>query len=584
MRWLTLSSALAIALSAAWLAPAHAQTAEELYRQGVQARQAERFVEAAKLLDRALALDPDNTDALVQRGFVHLALDERAAARSVFDKALEAAPDYADARYGLAQIAFRDGRLEDARGIVAPLAAASPDRKDFADLLASIDTAASAARAQARTARAEAAPAPSRLAARPRVDRTASLFAQGTALRRQGRFAEAEAAYRHALALGPDNADLLVALGLVSGFQQKFQDARGFFEAALAAAPGSVDARLGLVRLAVWEGDVGEARRRIEQVLQDEPGNSEAAVLEARISLLEGRYAVAEAGFARVIEREPENVEAIVGLGDVRRARGDEEGARIRYRRGLELSPGDADIAQRLEAPAPRRWRLDIGTDVSTLSDGRGTWTDSALALAYRWTPATTLSARSRVATRFGSTDLQFEGRVDHAFMPTFSAHGLFAATPDADFLARYSLGGGFSARAAGSAGAFGPVFLNLDARYDVFDAADVWTVAPSLQVYVLDERLAFTARWIHAEDDLGTVADGYLLRADLMATERLRLFAGYSDAPEISAGTLDDTQTAFAGVAVELSPALMLNASYAHEERTAFERDTFGFGLSLRF
>ena len=65
-----------------------AQTADELYASGVKARQAQHFDEAADLLTRALALKPDNADALVQLGFAELGRNDLPAARDAFSKAL----------------------------------------------------------------------------------------------------------------------------------------------------------------------------------------------------------------------------------------------------------------------------------------------------------------------------------------------------------------------------------------------------------------------------------------------------------------------------------------------------------------
>ncbi|MBZ9754568.1 hypothetical protein LB524_04655 [Mesorhizobium sp. ESP6-5] len=51
--------------------------ADSLYAQGVKARQEQYFEEAAGSLKRVLALQPANTDALVQLGFTELGLNDR---------------------------------------------------------------------------------------------------------------------------------------------------------------------------------------------------------------------------------------------------------------------------------------------------------------------------------------------------------------------------------------------------------------------------------------------------------------------------------------------------------------------------
>jgi tetratricopeptide (TPR) repeat protein len=324
-----------------------AQTAEELYREGTTARMEQRFEEAVSLLERAKTLDPENADVLVQLGFAQLALANNAAARQAFEQALAIAPSYEDARFGLAQIAFRNGKLAEARRLTETVLAAQSDNAEAKQLLASIEAAEKAEQAEPPGAKAEAARQPDkRVKAAP--SRVETALQRARKLREEGRFAEAEALYREALALSPGNADILVALGLVAGFQQDFDEAERFFRAALERAPDYLDARLGLVRLALWRGDLAGAKTLVGAVVAQHPDNTEAQILAARISLQEGKARAAEAQFQSILEREPNDSEALVGLGDAQRASGDDRAARISYGKALALEPASADIQQRL--------------------------------------------------------------------------------------------------------------------------------------------------------------------------------------------------------------------------------------------
>ncbi len=559
-------------------AAALAQTVDELYASGVKARQAQHFDEAADLLRRALALKPDNADALVQLGFAELGRNDLPAARDAFFRALSLAPAYLDASFGMAQVEFRSGNLGPALTLAEEVSRAEPGNADARKLVANIREAQQAGSSKAKPATAGKKPRP------PRPDPVAGSMEEGRRLRASGQLPEAEKAYRRALGLAPKNTDILVALGLVAGSQQKFDEAGHFFDQALAIRPGLLDARLGKVRLAIWRGDVPGARAKIDDVLGTAPDNAEALSLDARISLLEQNYVRAEQSFHRVLAIDPRNAEALVGIGDVRRAHGDDDAARDAYRQALALEPGSRDIEQRLAAPPPRKWRFDVGSEVSDLTDGLGDWTDSSAGLAYRLTPRTTISGRTRVATRFGHTDLQIEGRIDQAFSPTVSAYALAAATPDADFLAHYSVGAGASWQILAPAKAFGPFSLNIDTRYDGFANADITAISPWVQGYVLDGLLGLSARWVHAADDIGTRADGYVLRADLALTPGVNVFGGYADAPEISDGTLVPTRTVFGGISWDVTDPLTLRASLAHEQRATFDRTIFGLGLTTRF
>ncbi|WP_315927841.1 YaiO family outer membrane beta-barrel protein [Mesorhizobium sp. SP-1A] len=577
------AAALASMLLAVTLTAASAQTVDELYSSGVKARQAQKLDEAADLLTRALALKPDNADALVQLGFAELGRGNLAPARAAFSKALSLAPDYWDARFGLAEIEFRSGNPDKALALAEPVVRAQPGNKDAAALLANIRKA-QQAQSDKRPDRVATAAAARNKPSAKRPDPVTALMDQGRKLRASGRLAEAEAVYRKALRLAPRDTDALVALGLTEGSQQKFEEAGRSFDAVLAIHPGLMDARLGKVRLAVWQGDVARARKLIDEILPSAPRNAEAMALDGRIALLEGDHDRAQGAFQAALAANPEDAEALAGIGDVRRARGDDEGARQAYRQALSLEPGSKDIEDRLAQPPPRKWRLDIGSEVSDLTGGRGTWTDSSVGIAYKATSRTTVSARSRLATRYGRTDVQIEGRIDQAFSQSFSAYALAAASPHSDFLARYSVGAGASWQALAPLNGFGPLLLNVDTRYDRFTDTGITTVSPWMQGYLFDGRLGLSARWVHAFDDGDARADGYVLRADFAATPKVNLFVGYGDAPEIDDGSLVPTRTVFGGASWDVLDDLTVRASLAREQRPAFDRNIFGFGITKRF
>jgi YaiO family outer membrane protein len=116
--------ALALFLSALALgAPARAQTAEEDYRAGVAARLAGHSLEALVRLTRAAEAEPVNADVRLQIAFAYLAEGLLDQAESAFKKTLELAPEYADARFGLALVAQR---RDNSHAALADLAAIAP--------------------------------------------------------------------------------------------------------------------------------------------------------------------------------------------------------------------------------------------------------------------------------------------------------------------------------------------------------------------------------------------------------------------------------------------------------------------------
>ncbi|WP_160770008.1 YaiO family outer membrane beta-barrel protein [Alteraurantiacibacter buctensis] len=87
--------------------------------QARDARLAGEPAEAIRLLDRWLASHPGDVDAMLQLGLALLALGRLDEAESQFAAVLTIAPDYADAREGIAQIAARRSDLPSLRSQVS---------------------------------------------------------------------------------------------------------------------------------------------------------------------------------------------------------------------------------------------------------------------------------------------------------------------------------------------------------------------------------------------------------------------------------------------------------------------------------
>jgi YaiO family outer membrane protein len=84
-------------------------------------------------LERTLAREPRSADAWVELGFLNAVSGQTDAARDAFLRALEIAPDYDDAKLGLAQLAYRSGDLPAARMWIGRI---SPERTDDPELRA----------------------------------------------------------------------------------------------------------------------------------------------------------------------------------------------------------------------------------------------------------------------------------------------------------------------------------------------------------------------------------------------------------------------------------------------------------------
>ncbi|MDY6923148.1 MAG: YaiO family outer membrane beta-barrel protein [Pseudomonadota bacterium] len=104
------------------------------YEAAVADRRAGRPHDALVKLDVVLRIRPGDVDARLNRGLSLLALDRLDEAEADFEAVLAVAPDYVDARLGLAGVARARGDLARARMETGRAALAAPERADVAAL------------------------------------------------------------------------------------------------------------------------------------------------------------------------------------------------------------------------------------------------------------------------------------------------------------------------------------------------------------------------------------------------------------------------------------------------------------------
>jgi YaiO family outer membrane protein len=564
---------------------AQSSEAERLYQQGIAARQAGENATALEHFREAARVEPDNSDVQVQLGLTALNAGDLASAEAALTRTLELAPDYTDATIGMARLALRRGRLDRAAEILAPVLAKDGSNSDARALAVQIEAARAPSAPLPRENARKPAAAPPVIKKRP-ASVVRPLADQAAALRRQGRFVEAEQHYADALKRRPDEADLLVGMGLTQGALGKHPEARESFARALAVAPRSRDARIGMARVSLWTGELDQADARVNAVLADAPSDPEALALRARVRLAKGQTAAAEEDFAAITAADPNDVDALVGLGDARRALGREPGAREAYQQALTVDPASADARSRLDAQPPTRWRVDVDGVFSRLSGGREPWREGVIRFGYAARPGTVVSGGMEASERFGRFDAYFEGRIDHRFTPWFSAYALAGGTPEADFRPHYQLGGGAGLRVSPGVGTFvGPTVLTLDLRHARYDTGGTQTVSPGVEQYLFGGRFWITARWINTVAPDQDRISGWFLRGDAQVLDRLRLFAGASDAPDTSDGLVLETFSVFGGAVVDVNERVSLRASVTREERRdAYDRTVLSLGMGLKF
>jgi YaiO family outer membrane protein len=359
------------------------------------------------------------------------------------------------------------------------------------------------------------------LAAPVSAQQAADLYGEGVAARHAGDPARAADLLARLVAAEPENSDAHLQLGLALLALGRLDEAEGAFQETLRLAPDYADARIGLARVAQRRGDRRAALAALEPL---GPANPEAAALRASL-----RGAAGEAG-----------------------------------------------------ASAPGQVRLDVDLSYSDLDSPRADWREGAVRLQYQALDDIAVTGLVELSDRGAVSDVYLEARLDARLGAGRGVYVSLGGAPNADFRPEWQIGAGGFARVRGGAD---PTVLTLDARQARYASGDVQTLSPGVEQYLGGGRLWLTARWINIFDEDGDHHAGWLARGDVMASDRLRLFAGLADAPDTSEGVVVDTFSLFGGLSYELNPRSLLRLSIAHEDReTGSDRLQINLGTGLRF
>jgi YaiO family outer membrane protein len=304
--------------------------------------------------------------------------------------------------------------------------------------------------------------------------------------------------------------------------------------------------------------------------------------------------------FAQALAIEPDNADLLLQQGLAMSATGRDDVAMRLFKQVLQIAPAYTDASEalaRIQArqaravdaaagvvPEGRRFRLDVGAGHSDLSGGRPSWNEGTFRLAYRLSPSTAISGGVDVSRRFNDTDTYGELRVDQRVSDRLDGHLYAGGAPAAHFLPRAALGVGGQYRLNAVGGA-SSTYGALSLRYARYVSGDVWSAQAGIVQYLNGDRLWLTATSINTLDETKRYLGGYLLRVDWQVQPRLRLLAGYANAPESSDGRTVRTRSVFGGAVYDFTAAFGINLTVAREKRQElYDRNSIAAGLTYRF
>ncbi len=415
-----------------------------------------------------------------------------------------------------------------------------------------------------------------------------TLYRNGIAAKAAGDLDAAARDFERALALQPDDVDVMVQLGLVYGAEQRYGEARTLLERAERLAPGDLDVPVARAHVEAYAGNFAAAEAAVEAVLAQQPQNVDALTLAGRLAYYRKDYQAARRRFETALATAPDDPDALLGLGDTFRAEGDEGAAEAVYRKAAAAAPGSREIAERLahRPPVPKRWRLDSAFSYSRLSRvPTPDWKETFDQLGYVFDNGDIVHGRVEASERFGRYDAYLEGGLDHRFDDRLSGYAYVGGTPAAHFREHIAGLGGGGYKALDGGDLLNATVLTFDGKVADYSMGDVETVRPGIQQYFFKGRFWATAQSITTRDENGHLQQGWLLRGDVIPVERLVVFVGLAEAPETSDNVTARTRAQFAGGAIEITDDLVLRLDYLREDRArSYLRQAVTLGVTVRF
>lgn len=334
--------------------------------------------------------------------------------------------------------------------------------------------------------------------------------------------------------------------------------------------------------------DMDLARKKLELARQLAPNNSDVLVQLGLTYLIQDELQKAEEAFNTTITLAPEYADAYYGLSLVAFRQQKLEEAQQWVNQALALNNDYTDallLSQNIQKAFPKKWRLDIAFENSELPAGYDNWTEGFAGLSYKITPSTTVIGDIQAVRRFDISDQRYGLTLAHSFNGRFAAYGRMAVTPSANLLSKYMAVIGGSAVIHKEDEHLGTTVFLFELKHDQYADGGVQTITPGIDQYFFSGRLMLSARSINVYDQQNQYVGGYLVKADIDVSPRVRLNMGYSNALESSDGDFTRTKSTFGGISVNVTDDLMLKANYTIEKRDyAYDRNIFGVGFTCLF
>ncbi len=315
-----------------------------------------RMGESIEVLERVLAREQENPDALHLLGVARFTQGRREEGVALVERAVKGAPEFGTAVSNLGRMLRMVNRAGDGLALLRRRTAEQPQ-----------DPQACRALGSALMAQGDLAGAATQMAMAVQLDPEDAVAHAALAVvrLRQQRFHEAEASLRQALGLRPAEADFHMNLGVALRMLGKPDEAIGSLRVALLLRPAFVEARVNLAVTLLERGRTEEAEENLRQALVADPRRGEAHLLMGFILLNRGETGAAIAALMQAVEALDNPAQAYALLAP--RLVGAEHAADLVALERLMAAraPGEARPRLRLARALARVGRLDEAVEAA---------------------------------------------------------------------------------------------------------------------------------------------------------------------------------------------------------------------------
>lgn len=267
-----------------------------------------KYDDASGYLEKVLARDPENYEALVLSGSYAMSQGNAARAAGQFEKLCQYFPKVPMAAY---QLAAAENALNDTPKAIAHLNQALALNTNFAEATLLLD--------QIKIKRGEFSSqviASLRQLARQHPQLISAQLLLGEAYQGHGDVEEAARLYHHMESAYPTNADVPLLLGRLLARQHRNAEARQEFNKALALAPDSLVALESVTGMDLVERNYSAALQRVRTFAEKKPGAPEPGLLIAKVYLAQQDVKQATAILNQAISAHPDFVPAYLLLAN----------------------------------------------------------------------------------------------------------------------------------------------------------------------------------------------------------------------------------------------------------------------------